>query len=170
MRILVATVVALTLLLQVAACGSSGTDTTDTGPGAAAPEEAPVIADPADWAELKRYAGRYSDQLIVPQGASPDQVVIRDLKRGTGAPIQPGDTFAARYLTFDYVNGKIVERNWDPDPWRLKWKIGELVDGWEPGLKGIRAGGIREMIVPSRLAYENGPRVYLMEAAYIERH
>lgn len=171
MRFVAFLAVALTLITQLAACGgSSSEETTDATAGAASPAEITAEANPGDWAALKQLAGPYADRLIVPSGPSPDQVVIRDLKPGTGAPIRPGDTFAVRYVDFDYGNGIEVERNWGNPPWRLKWKIGELVDGWEPGLEGIRAGGSRELIVPSRLAYENGPRVYYLEIAYIERH
>lgn len=158
--------VALALSVGLAACGGSSSD----GSGATSPEEVTAVADPGEWAALKRLAGPYSDQLIVPRGPSPDEVVVRDLKPGTGAPIEPGDTFAVRYVDFSYKTGEVLERNWESPPWRLKWRIGELVDGWEPGLKGIKAGGIRELFVPSRLAYENGPRVYYLEVAYIERH
>lgn len=161
---------ALALSLALAACGGSSTDEGLDSAATSSPEEVTAVADPGDWGALRRLAGRYSGRLIVPQGPSPDQVVIRDLKPGTGAPIQPGDTFAVRYVDFSYENGEVLERSWESPPWRLKWKIGELVDGWEPGLKGIKAGGVRELIVPSRLAYENGPRVYYLEVVYIERH
>lgn len=171
MRFLVALTLALTLLVQLAACGDSSNDASDATTGAAAGGEVTAVANPEDWARLKQIAGPVSDKLIVPAGPSPDRVVIRDLKPGNGAPIQAGDTFAVRYISFSYKNGKVLERNWDKSsPWRLKWKIGELVDGWEPGLAGIRAGGVRELIIPSRLAYDNGPRVYYVEIAYIERH
>jgi hypothetical protein len=159
---------ALMALLCWVGCGSSGGDAT-AGPDPSlesAYENIP--AHRGDWAGLKKAAGKHSDRLLIPRGISPDEVVIKDLKVGTGPAITPGDVFGARYVSFDYQTGERLERNWGEDPWRLRWKIGELVDGWEPGLKGIRAGGIRELILPSRFAYDHGPMVYIVEAAEIE--
>lgn len=153
------------LLLAAAGCGNSGSEAT----GQNASREETVQAD-ADWTALKRKAGTYSNQLLIPKGPAPDEVVIRDLKKGSGAPIRSGDVFAVHYVDFDYEDGDLLEENWDDQPWRLTWQIGELVKGWEPGLKGVRAGGIRELIVPSRLAYGNSARVYVLEIAYLERH
>lgn len=170
MRRRTASLVAMALLFGLVACGDSSQEESGITSDLVPSGEITAVANAGDWAALKRLAGPYADKLIVPQGPSPDQVVIRDLKPGTGAPIRPGDTFAVRYVDFGYKDGEVRERSWGNPPWRLRWKIGELVDGWEPGLAGIRAGGTRELIVPSRLAYDNGPRVYYLEIAYIERN
>lgn len=167
MRIVAVAMVAFALILQLGACGGSeGSATGETTESI----DAPVAAYTGKWTDLEKKAGPDADQLLIPEGPSPEEVVVHDVRKGTGAPIEPGDTFAARYISLDYGNGEVTETNWKPQPWRLKWKIGELVDGWEPGLKGVKAGGLRELIVPSSKAYEDGPRVYLIEVAYLERH
>jgi peptidylprolyl isomerase len=168
MRIVVVATVALALALQLGACGGSG-DSAATGDTTES-IDAPVPAYAGEWTDLKKRAGADADKLLIPKGPSPEDVVIHDVREGTGKPIEPGDTFAARYVSFDYETGEVKETNWGRQPWRLKWKIGELVDGWEPGLKGVKAGGLRELIVPSSLAYESGPVVYLVDVAYLERH
>lgn len=178
MRIVSAIAVAAALLFGIAACGGSSSDSTsdtDTSSSATA-QEAPVQAAGGGWATLKRYAGPNADKLIIPQGPSPDHVVIRDLKVGSGAAIAPGNDFLSDYVSFSYESEKVVEpapgEGAGPLPWvdagSLAWGKGERVPGWEPGLKGIRAGGLRELIVPSQLAYENGPRVYLVKVKKIE--
>jgi peptidylprolyl isomerase len=165
---------AIGLALLLVGCGGSGADSNSSGQtwleSLKAEDNQAVQAYSGDWGGLKKAAGGSADRLLIPTGPSPDKVVIKDLREGSGAPIRPGDVFAVRYVDFDYETGEQRERNWSQrSPWRLTWQIGELVDGWEPGLKGIKAGGLRELIVPSQLAYENGPRVYLVEIAYIER-
>lgn len=179
MRI-VSLIAVVVTLLGLGACGSSGDSSTagnSTAADSASPvsEETPVEAADGDWAELKRFAGPNADKLIVPQGLSPDHVVIRDLKVGSGPAIAPGDVFFSDYISWSYESGKPVEPTPGSDgslTWidagSLKWGLGERVPGWEPGLKGIRAGGLRELIVPSRLAYENGARVYLVKVKKIE--
>lgn len=167
MRIVAVVIAALALILQLGACGDSGGSATGETTESI---DAPVSAYTGEWTALEKKAGPDAGKLLIPSGPSPEEVVIHDVRKGTGAPIEPGDTFAARYISLEYGTGETSEVNWKPQPWRLKWKIGELVDGWEPGLKGIKAGGLRELIVPSSMAYENGPRVYLVEVAYLERH
>lgn len=174
------------LLFGLSACGGSsdgsttdtGTATTTTvgGDGSAAAEEVPEQAADGDWATLKRFAGPHADKLIIPKGPSPDHVVIRDLNVGSGKPVAPGDNIVSDYISWDYETEKVVEplpeEPGTPITWidagALVWGVGDRVPGWEPGLKGIRAGGFRELIVPSRLAYENGVRVYLIKVKEIE--
>jgi hypothetical protein len=171
--------VLLALLCGPAACGDSGDDST-TAAGAAdsaTPQEAPEQAADGDWATLKRFAGPNADKLIIPEGPAPDHVVVRDLTRGKGPAIAPGDVFLSYYISWGYESGKVAEPTPEPTKsakpaWveggRLIWGTGERVPGWEPGLKGIRAGGLRELIIPSDMAYENGARVYLVKVTEIE--
>lgn len=179
MRAVVAFAVAVVLLVQVTACGSSTDSTTsaiDTTAAAAAPKEEPVQAAEGGWHELKRLAGDQADKLIVPHGPSPDHVVIRDLKKGSGPPIEPGDQFTSHYVSFSYESEEVAEPSPEEVSGKLAllnagsliWGTGERVPGWEPGLKGIQAGGLRELIVPSRLAYGNNVRVYLVRVDKIE--
>ncbi|HEU4738692.1 MAG TPA: FKBP-type peptidyl-prolyl cis-trans isomerase [Solirubrobacterales bacterium] len=182
MRVVSLLAVLAALLCGLSACGSSDDSTageTDTvgASASATPKEEPVQAAEGSWAILKRFAEPNADKLIIPQGLSPGQVVIRDLKVGSGPAIAPGDVFVSEYVSFSYESEKLVEPTPEPGKeataaWveggRLIWGTGERVPGWEPGLKGIRAGGLRELIVPSRLAYENGARVYLVKVSKIE--
>jgi hypothetical protein len=173
MRAVLALCLVALLLCQLAACGASqnspAADATAANMGfQPAAEDSPVPAATGGWPVLKRLAGQHAERLIVPRGLSPDQVVVRDLRQGTGPAIRRGDTFYSRYISFDYETEKAVEPYWGSSAGSLIWGTGERVPGWEPGLKGIRMGGLRELIVPSRLAYETGARVYLIEVTKIK--
>jgi hypothetical protein len=173
MKLAISMVVAVLLLLQ-SGCGASGDDesastSTPTTASSLATEAAakagkaePVQAFGGDWEGLKKVAGRYADRLLIPRGPSPEGVVIRDLKQGTGPAIRPGDNFVSHYISFNYESGSAFEPYWDSSAGVLSWGKGERVQGWEPGLKGIRAGGIRELIVPSTLAYGGFALVYVV--------
>jgi len=162
------------LVLLPAGCGGSGQgETTNSSTVAShAPDsaEAPVPAYAGDWVALKKVAGKYSSRLLIPKGPSPDHVVIRDLKVGTGPPITRGGDFISHYISFDYETGKAFEPYWGESAGSLAWGKGERVQGWEPGLKGIREGGVRELIVPARLAYGNAALVYVVAIDKLEGH
>jgi FKBP-type peptidyl-prolyl cis-trans isomerase len=163
----------LALALHLTACGGSegtGSSTSAKSPRDTTAEEKPAAAPPperaakpGDWAALKRVAGPYSKRLLIPRGTAPEQVVIRDLKVGQGPLLKDGDAFVARYVSFTYNEGWAAEPYWH-SPSTYTFGLGSYKEGWERGLRGIRAGGMRELIVPSEMAYGNGARVYVVQA------
>jgi peptidylprolyl isomerase len=172
LRFVLALLLGSIALFSTGGCGSSDADQptrpSTAAAGVQASADAPAEAFGGEWAGLKKVAGKYADRLVIPSGPSPDEVVIRDLRRGTGAPIKPGDAFTSHYISFLYETGKPFEPYWGSSAGSLIWGTGERVPGWEPGLKGIRAGGIRELIVPSSLAYDRGALVYVVAVDEIE--
>lgn len=157
----------LLLGLQLTACGGSAS-TASTAEATTAKEKPaaakrPEMAYRGDWTVLKRVAGPYAKWLLIPHGPAPKQVVIRDLKIGKGPVLHHGDNFVGRYVDMTYNEMYVVEPYWhSPSTYLFEW--GEYKKGWEVGLRGIRVGGIRELIVPSRMAYKNGARVYIVQA------
>ena len=153
--------------LQLTACGGSETTGASSAKDTTAAEkpaaERPEMAYRGDWAVLKKTAGPYSKRLLIPHGPAPKQVVIRDLKVGKGPVLKHGDNFLARYVDLTYSEAYVAEPYWhSPSSYLFGW--GHYKKGWEIGLRGIRVGGIRELIVPSRMAYKNGARVYIVQA------
>jgi FKBP-type peptidyl-prolyl cis-trans isomerase len=53
-------------------------------------------------------------------------------------------------------------------PFDIHFGPGWQTRGWERGMPGMRVGGIRELIVPSRLAYKDGTIVYVVKLAGVE--
>lgn len=154
-----APLIVLLALLAFLAGGCGGSESTVT-----AKEDGADL----DWTELKRVPGIPSERLLIPAGPPPKKVVIRDLKRGTGPVVTTADTIKVNYISFHYHRQEAIERYWRPPPSKFIWGVGDLVEGWEPGLKGMQVGGIRELIVPSALAYEYGPLVYLVKLVQLE--
>lgn len=157
--------------LQLSACGGSeGAGASNAKPTSdATAEEKPATAKRPEmayrgsWAVLKRVAGPYSKRLLIPHGPAPKQVVIRDLKIGKGPVLHHGDNFLARYVDLTYGEAYVAEPYWH-SPSNYVFGLGSYKKGWEVGLRGIRVGGMRELIVPSRMAYKNGARVYIVQA------
>jgi peptidylprolyl isomerase len=82
------------------------------------------------------------------------------LKEGTGAAAKAGDELTIEYVGYDYRTGKEFDaqtHHWGyREPAVFELGVGEAVPGWDPGLQGMRVGGLRELTLPPRLAYGNG--------------
>lgn len=75
----------------------------------------------------------------------------RDLKPGTGRQVKKGDSVEVKYVC-TLKNGRMVDDN-DGRPYKIKVGAGEVVDGWDEGMVGMRMGGIRKLIVPAKLGF-----------------
>lgn len=107
--------------------------------------------------------------MTVPPGPPPKYLVVRDLKKGFGAPAHHGERIGVQYVAVAYKTGRPFEVRWQqPQPFSFAFGGGEVRKGWEIGLKGLRVGGRRELILPSRLAYGTGALVYVVELLEVE--
>lgn len=97
-----------------------------------------------------------------PHGALPKKLVVKDVRAGSGAILKKGRIATLRYKNFNYQTGQGYEDWWD-DPFHTGFGKGESLDAWEKGLKGMRVGGIRELIVPAREAYGHVPQIYVLK-------
>jgi peptidylprolyl isomerase len=121
------------------------------------------------WVGLWRTAqgARHPERLVLPKGDRPKGLVVKSLQTGGGEELRAGDLFLARYRAFAYRSGRPWEDYWD-EGFSTRFGAGENVKGWEIGLKGMRVGGWRELIVPSALAHDHGAFVYLVQLQEIE--
>lgn len=111
---------------------------------------------------MKRVAGPYADRLLIPHGPPPQGVIVRDLKVGKGPALKKDDDFLTRYISLTYDEAWPIEPYWR-SPSAYTFEVGSYKKGWEVGLGGIRVGGMRELIVPSKMAYGEGARVYIVQ-------
>ena len=82
------------------------------------------------------------------------EVVKKDLKEGTGAELAEGTKYQAYYVGWN-PKGKSFDSSFDGE--KLKAPIDTsqitLIPGWETGVVGMKVGGVRELTIPSDLAY-----------------
>lgn len=100
----------------------------------------------------------------VPQGPPPTKLALEDLEKGSGIPAEKGDEISVRYFNFDYKSHRVYEDRWnDVQPFSFVLGSDEVLDAWETGLKGMKAGGRRELIVPKAISYGNVDQIYVIE-------
>jgi peptidylprolyl isomerase len=90
----------------------------------------------------------------IPTDPAPTDLVVKDLKTGTGAAAKPGDQVSVQYIGVLYDNGSKFDSSYDHgQPFSFKLGGGQVIQGWDQGVAGMKAGGRRELIIPPGLAY-----------------
>jgi len=76
-----------------------------------------------------------------------------DLKVGTGDKAKKGDTVEVHYTGW-LKNGKKFQSSRDlGKPYSFQLGAGRVIEGWDEGVAGMKVGGKRKLIIPSKLAY-----------------
>jgi peptidylprolyl isomerase len=95
-------------------------------------------------------------KVTVPKDPAPSQLVVKDLRKGTGVEAAAADTVMVNYVGVLYQNGKAFDASFDHgQPLQFPLGQGQVIPGWDRGLVGMRVGGRRELIIPPDLAYGN---------------
>ncbi|MFG2924905.1 FKBP-type peptidyl-prolyl cis-trans isomerase [Streptomyces sp. NPDC048305] len=93
-------------------------------------------------------------EVEVPEGAAPTELTVRDLVAGDGPEAQPGRVVQVHYLGVTFASGKEFDSSWEQDrPFKFAVGGGKAIKGLDRGVRGMRAGGRREILVPPRLGY-----------------
>lgn len=80
-------------------------------------------------------------------------VYIQDVTVGSGATIASGDSVAVGYTGW-LANGTQFDSNQgSATAFRFKVGAGQVIDGWDLGVVGMRVGSTRRLVIPSPLAY-----------------
>lgn len=135
---------ALTLssTLLIAACGGDDSSTKTTDPLASTADL--ETSDPADLID---------EPTVSLPTESPTELVITDLTEGEGEAAVEGSTVYVYYVGVLTKDGKRFDGNYGSDPFAVTLGTGSVIDGWDQGLIGIKAGGQRQLDIPSELAY-----------------
>lgn len=119
-------------------------------------------SEPQTWKQKASFAAvtiapdGTQPRIKPPPGAPPGQLKSRDLVVGSGRVARRGDEVSVYYVGVGYKSGQVMARTWLPrKPLEFRLGSGGWDETWEEGIEGMRAGGIRELVVPE--AFPNGP-------------
>ena len=93
--------------------------------------------------------------MVVPKGAPPNKLVVKDLITGTGPAAKAGSTITVNYVGVLYKGGKEFDSSWKTGQPFAPFQLGQgrVIPGWDKGLVGMKVGGRRELIIPPSLGY-----------------
>ena len=87
-------------------------------------------------------------------GTAPTELKITDLKEGTGEAAKVGDSITVHYVGVLSTDGTEFDNSYDRgQPFTFTIGSGQVIDGWDQGLVGAKAGGQRQLDIPANLAY-----------------
>jgi len=82
-----------------------------------------------------------------------NDLVIEDLKPGTGAEAKAGSNVAVHYVGTLTDGSKFDSSRDRGKPFTFKLGAGQVIKGWDQGVAGMKVGGLRKLTVPSDLGY-----------------
>ena len=94
-------------------------------------------------------------EVQVPPDQPPSyQLELEDLEVGTGDEAAPGKVVEVHYVGVSWQNGRQFDASWDRgDTFKFTLGKGQVIQGWDQGVAGMRVGGRRRITIPPDLAY-----------------
>lgn len=151
------------MLVAFAGCGGDATSSrTATQAPAAAQTTSTAGSDARNPIEREFAPNPYREPR--PPGAHPhariDRVIVRELKRGSGPAVRPGDSVYADYIEANYTTGQKFLKAWRHERFGTENMLLQeplWMHGLIAGMTGMRPGGRRVIIVPRRLSDIHDP-------------
>jgi peptidylprolyl isomerase len=94
-------------------------------------------------------------QVEIPED-EPDygSVAIDDITVGDGDEAAPGQIVEVHYVGVSKKTGKEFDASWDRgDTFKFGLGKGQVIAGWDEGVKGMKVGGRRRLTIPADMAY-----------------
>jgi FKBP-type peptidyl-prolyl cis-trans isomerase len=109
-------------------------------------------------AGCSRHVDEPSSDFKPAQGAppppAPTRLEIEDTAPGSGREARTGDTVRVQY-TGTLLDGTKFDSSHDrhDEPFKFTLGQGQVIQGWDQGVVGMKVGGKRRLRIPSELAY-----------------
>lgn len=135
-----------------------GTNTLSKTPSKTPTAEPTATSTPAAAAT----ATPYPTATSVPPTATPTptatpvqvtELKIEDNKVGEGSAVKSGDSIKIHY-TGTLTNGTKFDSSYDRGaPFETQIGVGQVIEGWDKGIIGMKPGGKRKLTIPPDMAY-----------------
>ncbi len=78
---------------------------------------------------------------------------IDELANGTGVEAKAGQTVTVHYTGWLTDGNKFDSSKDRGTPFKFKLGAGQVIKGWDEGVKGMKVGGKRKLTIPPELGY-----------------
>lgn len=93
-------------------------------------------------------------EIDPPEGPAPTELQIVDQVVGEGAEAKAGDVVDVHYVGVAYSTGEEFDSSYRRgEPLAFQLGVGQVIQGWDQGVQGMKVGGRRKLVIPPDLAY-----------------
>ena len=93
-------------------------------------------------------------EIDKPDGDIPFDLLVEDILVGDGAEATNGSKVTVHYVGVSFLTGEEFDASWNRDqPFEFKLGKGQVIQGWDAGVLGMKVGGRRQLTIPSAMAY-----------------
>jgi peptidylprolyl isomerase len=94
-------------------------------------------------------------EVTVPPDEAPSyQLEIEDITVGEGEEARSGHVVEVHYVGVSWKTGAQFDASWDRgDTFKFTLGKGQVIQGWDRGVTGMKVGGRRRLAIPPDLAY-----------------
>jgi peptidylprolyl isomerase len=93
-------------------------------------------------------------EVDFPGGEPPAELEIKEIWAGDGDVAKAGDTVTVHYVGVAFSTGEEFDSSWNRgNPLKFQLGVGQVIQGWDKGVQGMKVGGRRQLIIPANLAY-----------------
>jgi peptidylprolyl isomerase len=87
-------------------------------------------------------------------GPEPTDVEVTDLSIGEGTEAQAGSTVSVHYVGIAHSTGEEFDASYNRgEPLQFRLGVGQVIQGWDNGVQGMKVGGRRRLVIPPHQAY-----------------
>jgi len=93
-------------------------------------------------------------EVDIPDGPPSYQLELEDLVVGDGDEATPGKTVEVHYVGVAWKTKQQFDASWDRgDTFKFGLGKGQVIQGWDQGVAGMKVGGRRRITIPPDLGY-----------------
>ena len=140
---------AITIVVALVALAAMGCNQSKTESTSSSTTSTGAVATPADTSTpAPATGGAAANEVAMPSGLK-----YQDLQVGNGALAESGMTASVHYTGW-LTDGTKFDSSVDRGaPFSFRIGAGQVIRGWDEGVKGMRVGGKRKLTIPPDLGY-----------------
>jgi peptidylprolyl isomerase len=93
-------------------------------------------------------------EIEFPGPEAPSDLVVTEITEGDGAQATSGSTVSVHYVGVAHSTGEEFDASYNRGtPLEFRLGIGQVIQGWDQGVAGMKVGGRRQLVIPPHLGY-----------------
>ena len=85
---------------------------------------------------------------------APSDLVVTEVTEGDGAEATSGSTVSVHYVGVAHSTGEEFDASYNRGtPLEFRLGTGQVIQGWDQGVAGMKVGGRRQLVIPPHLGY-----------------